>query len=50
MKTLIVYVPLESSVQEFVQLVHMFKGAGYRIADAVFQEKVAAVTFERVGV
>lgn len=48
MKTLVLYVPLESPVSEFVRIIRMFKDAGYRFADAVIREGIVGVTFERV--
>lgn len=50
MKTLVLYVPLESPVSEFVRTVRLFKDAGYRFADAVIREEIVGVTFQKIEV
>lgn len=50
MRTLVLYVPLETPFAEFARLVVMLRGAGYRIGEPVFDETTAMVPFNRMGV
>lgn len=50
MKILMLYVPVASPVDSFMRVVRMLKDAGYRIAAAEFNDSIAAVKFERMGV
>jgi hypothetical protein len=46
-KILMLYIPLEVRVQEFVRLLGMLKDAGYRVVAAEFTDKIATFKFER---
>jgi hypothetical protein len=45
MKTLILYVPLDGSVRDFMRFVRMFRDAGYRFTDCNVEGDVAGITF-----
>lgn len=49
MKILMLYVPVDSSVDSFMRLVRLLKDASYRIAAADFDGAVATLKFERTG-
>lgn len=49
MNTLLLSVPFDCPVRDFVALVQMFREAGYRISDTAFKIDSADVTFQKVG-
>lgn len=49
MTTVLLNVPIDLAVREFVQLILMFRDAGYRISDAVIKIDSADVTFQKIG-